>query len=179
MDNNIALKDATVIKHKQAERMPFNMRMINSQLSVNEYLLYLIQQLHIFRTIEKIGLPFSKLARTANIESDIAELNTKGFHNNKILSATSSYVEYLNSLNYQQVLPHIYLNYLALMFGGQMMKKAVPSGGKMYDFEDMKTAMQSIRTLQQNDWADEVNKGYDFIISIFSELELACSSQTM
>ena len=48
----LPLKEATSIKHKQAERMPFNARMFRGQLSKNEYLLYLTQQLQIFQAIE-------------------------------------------------------------------------------------------------------------------------------
>ena len=44
-------------------------------------------------------------------------------------------MDYLGSLSYEQILPHVYLNYMAIMFGGQMMKKAVPSTGRMYVFD--------------------------------------------
>jgi hypothetical protein len=57
------------------------------------------------------------------------------------------------------------------MFGGQQMKKKVPSSGKMYEFENTKEGMQAIRKLQKDEWAEEVNKGYDFIIEIFNELD--------
>ena len=66
---------------------------------------------------------------------------------------------------------HVYLNYLAIMFGGQMMKTKVPSTGRMYDFENMMEAAGSIRAIQKDEWADEVNKGFDFMIEIFKELE--------
>jgi hypothetical protein len=41
----------------------------------------------------------------------------------------------------------------------------------MYDFEDMNEAATSIRSLQTDEWSDEVNKGFDFMIDIFDELE--------
>jgi hypothetical protein len=46
----------------------------------------------------------------------------------------------------------------------------------MYDFENMQECIQSIRRVQKDEWADEVNKGYDFIILIFEELESLCNS---
>jgi heme oxygenase len=167
----VPLKEATRDKHIKAERMPFNMRMLNGLLSGNEYLWYLQQQLQIFQAIEKIGIPYDKLARTQCVQSDIEELNLQGYSSKKVLNTTKAYVNYLNCLNYHQVLPHVYLNYMAIMFGGQMMKKAVPSAGRMYEFEDLQKAIQSIRRIQKDDWADEVNKGFDFIILIFGELE--------
>ena len=57
------------------------------------------------------------------------------------------------------------------MFGGQMMKSKVPGSGRMYDFDNMMEAAGSIRSVQKDEWADEVNKGFDFMIEIFDELE--------
>jgi heme oxygenase (biliverdin-producing, ferredoxin) len=168
------LKEATAEKHKKAERMPFNVRMFNSKLSKDEYLLYLHQQYQIFRAIEAIGLPHADLARSKNILDDIDELNSQGYKADSILDSTHQYVNYINSLAYEQVLPHIYLNYLAIMFGGQIMKKSVPSTGRMYEFDNMREALESVRIVQKDEWADEVNKGFDFIISIFDELEAEC-----
>jgi hypothetical protein len=33
---------------------------------------------------------------------------------------------------------------------------------------------KSIRNVQKNEWADEVNKGFDFNVSILDELETEC-----
>ncbi len=170
----LPLKEATAVKHKKAERMPFNVRMFNSLLSKNEYLLYLNQQLQIFHAIERSALPHTGLERSQHIQADIDELNSQGYHTNHILSSTTAYVNYLNSLTYEHLLPHIYLNYLAIMFGGQVMKQAVPSTGRMYAFDNMQEALQSVRKVQKDEWADEVNIGFDFIISIFEELETEC-----
>ena len=166
----IPLKEATGIKHKQAETMPFNTRMFKGLLNKNEYLLYLSQLLQIFQTIESKGLPHNSLKRTDRIQADIDELKSQGFTSGNILGSTSAYVDYLSTLSYEQVLPHIYLNYMAIMFGGQMIKKSVPSSGRMYDFDDMQETIQSIRLVQKDEWADEVNKGFDFNISIFEGL---------
>ncbi len=171
----LPLKEATGIKHKQAERMPFNIRMFRGELSKNEYLLYLYQLLQIFKTIENTGLPHDSLKRVESIQADIDELKSQGNNSDVILSSTKAYSEYLGSLTYEQLLPHIYLNYMAIMFGGQMMKKAVPSTGRMYVFNDMQEAVQSIRTVQKDEWADEVNKGFEFNILLFDELEAECT----
>jgi heme oxygenase len=165
------LKEATSEKHKKAETMPFNIRMFKGLLNEEEYLLYLIQQLQIFQTIEKIGLPSDALKRASAVQEDINELTSKGNFSNTILKSTQNYTEHLNNLNSEQILPHVYLNYLAIMFGGQIMKKKVPSSGKMYEFGNTKEGMQAIRQVQKDEWAEEVNRGYDFIIEIFNELE--------
>jgi heme oxygenase len=175
----LPLKEATSIKHKQAERMPFNTRMFNGVLSKNEYLLYLHQLLQIFKTIEKTGLPHNSLKRVESIQADIDELKSQGYDSHEVLSSTKEYADYLSSLSYEKLLPHVYLNYMAIMFGGQIMKKVVPSTGRMYVFNDMQETVQSIRNVQRDEWAGEVNKGFDFNISIFEELEAECHNQQL
>jgi len=155
--------------------MPFNARMFKGLITKNEYVLYLNQQLPIFLTIERFELPHDSLRRAEKVQEDIEELNIQGYSSNQILTSTMTYVDYLGSLSYEQILPHIYLNYLAIMFGGQTIKKAVPSKGRMYVFENMEESVQSIRNVQKDIWAEEVNKGFDFNISILNELELVCN----
>ena len=171
----LPLKEATSIKHKQAERMPFNVRMAGGLLNKNDYLLFLSQQLQIFRTIESKGLPDESLKRSEKVMEDIGELREQGFDGERVLNSTRTYTDYLQTLSYEQMLPHVYLNYMAVMFGGQIMRKVVPSSGRMYVFENMSETAQSIRKIQKDEWADEVNKGFDFNISIFGELEAVCT----
>jgi heme oxygenase len=173
----IPLKEATGIKHKQAETMPFNTRMFRGELNKDEYLLYLSQLLQIFQAIESKGLPHNSLKRTERVQEDIDELKSQGSVDGLILASTKAYADYLSALSYEQVLPHIYLNYMAIVFGGQIIRKSVPSSGKMYDFDHVQEAIQSIRNVQQDAWADEVNKGFDFNIAVFDELETECHNQ--
>lgn len=167
----IGLKEATAEKHKLAERMPFNGRMFRGELSVKEYVHYLTQQSSIFQILEQIGLPHPSLLRLKKVFEDIQELTPQFNEGLPSLKSTQKYGLYLQKLNYEEALPHIYLHYLALMFGGQMMKSKVPGSGRMYDFDDMREAAGSIRELQMDEWVDEVNKGFDFMIEIFDELE--------
>lgn len=151
--------------------------MFRGLLTKNQYLFYLNQQLQIFQTIESIGLPHSSLKRTENVQADIDELRSSGYYFDLILSSTKAYTAYLGSLSYEEVLPHVYLNYMGLIFGGQIIKKSVPSTGKMYTFDNMQEAIQSIRAVQNDVWAEEVNKGFDFNILIFEELEVQCLAE--
>ncbi len=167
----LPLKEATSEKHRIAERMPFNIRMFKGQLSKEEYLLYLVQQKHLFESIERDPLPHPALNRLTAVNQDIAELTAAGARLGAVLPGTMAYVSYLNGLDAQGRLPHVYLHYLALMFGGQMMKSKVPSSGRMYDFSEMQDALQAVRNVQDDAWADEVNMGFDYTIGIFQELE--------
>jgi heme oxygenase len=170
-NHQIPLKDATSTKHKLAETMPFNVKMFRGLLSKKDYLKYLQQQLAIFETIENIGIPHENLKRATNVQLDIDELIQEGISISELTKSTIEYMDHLKNKNSEEVLPHIYLNYLALAYGGQMIKKSVPSKGKMYDFENLQETVASIRAVQKDDWADEVNLGFDYLIRIFEELD--------
>ena len=176
----LPLKDAIAEKHSLAEKMPFNQRMYKGELTNEEYILYLSQQLAIFDSIERFELPHPALNRSKKVFEDIKELmELKEQQSVDIvpLYATNDYRKYLLSLTQEELLPHIYLNYLALMFGGQMMKAKTPGSGKMYEFDgDMREIAGSIRAIQKDEWADEANKALDYNISILDELQRVSES---
>ena len=169
----MSLKEATAELHSQAEKMEFNQRMFKGELSEREYCKYLQNMFHIFVALESKGLPTPKLNRIHNFVTDINELNgSEGIGTlNDALASTLEYFQYLNNLHPEQLKPHIYLNYLALAYGGQMMKSKVPGSGTIYDFIDMQEAVGSIRAIQKDEWADEVNAGFKYIIKILDELQ--------
>jgi heme oxygenase len=167
------LKEATAELHSKAEKMEFNQRMFRGELNRGEYLQYLQNMFHIFVALESKGLPTKKLNRVHNFVMDINELNgSEGIGTlGEAIKPTVDYFQYLNNLHPEQLKPHIYLNYLALAYGGQMMKSKVPGSGTIYDFEDMQEAVGSIRAIQKDEWADEVNAGFNHIINILDELQ--------
>ena len=171
----LPLKEAIAEKHSLAEKMPFNQRMFKGELTKEEYTLYLCQQLAIFDAIERYELPHPSLNRAKLVYADIKELmelEDGQALDIRPLEATNEYRKYLNVLTKEELLPHIYLNYLAIMFGGQMMKKNVPGSGKMYDFDgDMREIAGTIRAVQKDEWADEANKALDYNINILDELQ--------
>jgi heme oxygenase len=164
------LKEATHDKHKEAERMLFNVKMFKGELTKEQYAKYLLSQLEIFSAIEEnFQMPHEGLKRKYAVIEDLKSLD---FHQLEIVdNATLKYAEYLRGLTQEEVNAHVYLNYLAIMFGGQMMKKNTPGDGNMYEFENMMECAGSVRAIQKDEWADEVNKGFDFMIEIFKELE--------
>jgi heme oxygenase len=81
------------------------------------------------------------------------------------------YADYIASLEEQDVMPHVYVNYMALLFGGQVIKNKIPGSGRFYDFENPQDHVSYIRSLQKDDWAEEANISFDHIISIYDELQ--------
>jgi heme oxygenase len=173
----MGLREATSELHSKAEKMEFNQRMFRGELSTDEYVKYLYQQVSIFDAIESEELPHPSLARTDKVKEDILELKST-FDIMNILPITMAYSHYLSTLTKEERLPHVYLHYLALAYGGQMMKDQTPGSGKMYDFENMQEAIGAIRAVQQDEWADEVNKGFEYIITILDELQKLTGSNS-
>ena len=172
------LREATAELHSKAEKMEFNQRMFRGELSTDEYAKYLHQQLAIFNAIESQSRTYPTLNRVDNIKIDLLELNSSLDVTGSLLPSTLEYANHIASLTEKERLPHVYLNYLALAYGGQMMKTKVPGSGKMYDFENMQEAVGSIRAIQRDEWADEVNKGFQFIINIADELQKLTGSNS-
>lgn len=167
----MGLREATAELHSKAEKMEFNQRMFRGELSTDEYVKYLYQQLIIFEAIEAKDLPHPSLNRVNNVKEDLSELESSLDKMNGPLPITLMYANYLHSLTQEERLPHVYLNYLALAYGGQIMKSKTPGSGKMYDFDNMQEVVSAIRATQKDEWADEVNKGFQFIINISDELQ--------
>ena len=165
------LKNATNERHKKAEAMPFNQEMLQGKLSKEAYGAYLLQQQSIFEELERQELPHPGLARKMAIQSDIDDLGDT-LDDLMVLDATKSYCNHLNNLSAEDRLAHVYLNYMALLFGGQISKQKIPSKGNMYDFEQPAKLIKSIRALQKDSWAEEANKGFEYHIRILKELEL-------
>ena len=166
------LKEATHDKHKEAERMLFNVKMFKGELDVHQYAKYLQSQLAIFTAIEEnFELPNEGLKRVSAVNKDLISLGYLNYNLENIDPATQKYVDHIKSLDSDIAMAHVYLNYLAIMFGGQMMKKNTPGDGNMYEFENMMECAGSVRAIQKDEWSDEVNKGFDFMIEIFKELE--------
>lgn len=166
----ISLKEAISVKHREAEQHPFNKHLMSGKVTEEEYYVYLVQQLAIFDVIERFPLSHPSLTRSDSVLMDIDELTTQSIH--VIIKSTREYTDYLHTLTQEQLLPHVYLNYFALVFGGQMMKDKVPGQGRLYYFDNMEDIVMSIRSIQQDEWADEVNKGFNYIIGIFNELQI-------
>jgi heme oxygenase len=169
----MGLRENTAELHSMAEKISFNQRLLNGELSNSEYINYLKSQLYIFEFIEDyFTLPHPSLHRRLSI---ITDLSNRGVELDEYLDydspATKNYTNYLRELGADRILPHIYLNYMALMFGGSIIEKGIKGSTEMYKFKNMDECILSIRQLQSDDWADEVNIGFKYIIDILEELD--------
>jgi heme oxygenase len=166
----MTLKEIIEPLHRRAEQMEFTQRMLKGELSSYEYSMYLYQLKQIFNILEKDELPHPDIARYDKVQEDIWELESAP-NDIGMLNFTAKYISHLGRLSRDERVAHIYINYMALMYGGQMMKSKVPGSGRVYDFDDIKGCIQSIRDIQHEGWGHEANVGLLYNIAILDELQ--------
>jgi len=166
----MTLKEIIEPLHRRAEQMSFTQRMMRGELTIEEYTMYLYQMKQIFRKLEWNELPHPDLKRYVKISEDIKEIELPSY-NLGSLPSTDRYAAHIGRLTVKEQLPHIYVNYMALMYGGQMMKSGIPGSGRIYEFDNLKECIQSIRDLQHEGWGHEANVGLLYNIAILDELQ--------
>jgi heme oxygenase len=171
----MSLKDLTHENHAKAEAHPFTKKLVNGELSKQEYADYLYNQLPAYHRLETLcGLRgllegIEPIQRTQAILIDFNEL-IDSYPTVQIYPSTISYVNYLEHLTDQQLLAHLYVRHMGDMFGGQMIKTKIPGKGSMYDFENRKELIQKLREKLSDDLAPEANQCFEQIFLLFTDL---------
>ena len=170
----MTIKELTADNHNKAENMPFNQKLMRGGISEKEYIAYLRSQYAIFSTIESLfwpeKLPYADMCRGALVLEDLNHLMDSD--HTEVGEKTTEYCEYIKQLNVDRLTSHIYLNYMAVMMGGQIIKKNVPGIGNMYNFGDAEKVRDIAKLIRSCDLSgSEINKGYEYIIAILDELQ--------
>lgn len=167
----MSIKIKTQDIHTKAEQNTFNSRLAKGELTESEYLFYLYQLKHLFTALERGELPHPDMYRVSKIEQDIQELKSQNPIELFVVPSIQQYVDHLNSLSDTDLLPHIYTNYFAVLFGGQMIKVNAPGAGAMYEFDNKDQIIQAIRSLEQDQWEHEVRKAFEFNIEMCNDIQ--------
>lgn len=167
----MTLRELTAEKHKQAERMLFTQKMVKGSITLKEYLHYLLQLSAIIQILEQKGIVPDSLKRLQEVFDDIEELLPEVDTSLPSLQSTKEYGIYLQALSPEESMAHVYVHYLALAYGGQILRPNLPGQGRIYQFKDLQQGVGYIRSLQTNDWSEEANKGFEYTIQILGELE--------
>lgn len=169
MSENI--RNATKDLHDLLENQPFNQRMFRGEQTDYERAAYLSIHLDIFTELDKYVT--NDLHRVEYIQQDLDALG--GY-----IDTPQSCVDYVGYLDSGKLFPvtfdisaHIYLNYMGLLFGGQVMKKRYPTSSNIYTFNDVVASREYIRSSVVKDNAkfiNEVRTGFEWHIDISREL---------
>jgi len=172
----MSLRDLTWEKHKVAERSAFARKLLSGSMSVADYVNYLVQMGAIYRALEnkareaKILDNMDDLSRAGKIQQDILELAGED-HGIGYLPATVEYVNYLKSLSDPKaIMAHVYVRHMGDLYGGQMIAKKIPGGGKFYQFDNREKLIEEIRSFATDDLAYDANIAFDYSIAVMAAL---------
>jgi len=162
------IRNGTKELHEEVERLPFNQKMIRGEQSRAERADYLMSFYEIFKVLDK-HVP-KELQRCAHICYDLDRLKLK---TSEVPMYTHGYCTYLEALC-EDLKPHIYANYLGLMYGGQIMKKRYPEfPTEIYVFDDIESSKEYIREQiieETDEFILEANHAFRWHIAIALEL---------
>jgi len=172
----MSLKELTWEKHKVAERSAFSKKLLSGNISIAEYVNYLVQMGHIYRVLERKAIEaklintMPGLNRAEKIQQDIVEL-AGADHGITYLPATLAYADYIKGLlDPKSIMAHVYVRHMGDLYGGQMIAKKVPGSGKFYQFDDKETLIGEMRKLISDDLAYDANIAFDYNIEIMKAL---------
>ena len=164
----MGLKEATADLHSKAEKTQFSQLIFSGTIPEQEYAYYLFNMYHIHNALErKYELPHPSLNRCKSIEKDLGVLIKLKMD---LTESTKKYIDYINTLTEEQWKAHIYVNYLAIVYGGQMIKSKVPGLGAYYVIENMQECVGAIRAFLTDDMSDEANKGFQSNIDVLEDI---------
>jgi heme oxygenase len=174
------LKELTWANHQKAERTEHARKLLNG-MPPEEYYRYIYNQWVMYAVLESQARKYGVLdgiegiVRADAIHADMIELEHK--YNitrdaSLLCQVVADYVDYVMHMeDVEEFLAHIYVRHFGDMYGGQMIKKRQPGSGTMYDFENVEELKTTVRSMLNDDMADEANTCFEFAMQLFEELE--------
>lgn len=163
------LKEATRAVHDEAEHTEWSKLLVSGTISKKQYVHYLYNLLEIHQAIEDRGVITNDLVkRVPSIINDIEAIDNSVMPD--VLDSTWQYVDHLRHLPEELLWCHIYCHYLGYMYGGQMIKKAIPYSTTMLDFDDRMNSIAYIREHLENADHDEAISAFKWATRMFNDL---------
>lgn len=173
------LKELTWENHQRAERTEHARKLLKG-MTPEEYHRYIYNQYVQYAVLEsranQLGVldGIEHIQRAELIRQDLVELEEQfGIERNidllcPVVVQYTDHVMMLEDTN--SVLAHIYVRHFGDMYGGQMIRKRQPGSGKMYDFENVEELKTKVRSMLNDNMADEANRCFEFAMQLFEEL---------
>jgi heme oxygenase len=163
------LKEVTRAVHDEAEHSEWGKLLVNGNITKAQYVHYLFNLLEIHQAIESRGvITKPEVLRVKTIINDIEA--TDSTISPVTLDSTWKYVDHLNKLPDDQLWGHIYCHYLGYMYGGQIIKKAVPFSTTMLDFDDRQGCVAYIREHLDGVDHEEAKAAFKWATVMFNDL---------
>lgn len=173
------LKELTWENHQNAERMVVARKLLKG-MPAPEYHRFIYNQYVQYEALEVAARDAGMLegiegiCRAPGMLADMEELEEEfGIERDEsvLCPVVQEYVDYVNNLEGEGLIAHIYVRHFGELHGGQMIKKRAPGSGKMYDFVEPRALIKETRTRLHDGMADEANRAFEFAMQLFKELE--------
>jgi thiaminase len=171
----MTLEEALSEKYAIIAQHPFQQKLVNGELTLLNYLNYVVQLQPLFNHMERVTPPNIGLISDGQATVDTVELKNlpETIRETWVcpIQTTFHYMQYLLKLSDENVLPHMYVNYMFLLTQGQDIKSKIHGGGRIYKFDNVAECIESLQSIKKDEWATEANIALDYHIAILDELE--------
>ena len=164
------LKQLTWNLHKKAETTALAKSLAKNSISNQLYCDLVYTQYLVFGTIEdRISFDTAGTARMQLALDDWQDMKySLPYH----LKSIEHYVSYLRSCDNSKLMAHVYVNYMAPLNGGQIIRQVIGNRfpTRIYQFANAEQSIAEIRAKTAISMADEANLAFQMIIDYYNEL---------
>lgn len=164
------LKDLTWENHKQAEQTSVMQLLLNNQISNTLYCDLVYTKYMIYSNIEsRIDFVTPCLQRAQAALNDWQHMKYSIPNN---FSSLDQYLARLRGVPQDQLWAHVYVHYLAPLYGGQIIKRVIAHRFpiSMYEFDDPQSAIQEVRLHTDVHLAQEANLAFESTTQYYTDL---------
>jgi heme oxygenase len=173
---NIRLRDAIRQIHESTQNHPVADLLMSGDLPKNVYADLVYNYLRAYKALEteadKVGLfeGIEGIKRADLMQQELDSLTEEGI-TYEPQESTVAYEEYVKNIeDKDQLMAHIYIRYLSLMSGGQLMRDVVPSQGIMFRFKHIDDLREGLRKKLHEGLIEEAKKSFQQVHQLFVEL---------
>lgn len=166
------LKELTWDAHKRAEQTAIMRSLLHDQIETCAYCDLLYTKYQIFGMVEgriKFDTPCLKRAQAALDDWQELRCSLPPY-----MPQFENYLSSLMHLNEQDLWAHVYVHYLAPLYGGQIIRKKIghrlPT--RMLEFDNAQAAIQEVRSKLTEQMAAEANRAFEATTSYYEHLAL-------
>lgn len=164
------LKELTWCAHKRAEQTHIMCALLTDQISKELYCDLLYTKYEIYRTIEdRVTFNNVELYRA---QATLNDWQTLKCSLPRCISSLDKYVSHVRSCDSEHIWGHVYVHYLAPLYGGQIIKKKIEHRlpVTLYEFADPQAAIAEVRSHLGIHLVREANLAFESVIEYYSDL---------
>lgn len=164
------LKDLTWDAHQRAERTQLMGLILNNTISDPLYCDLVYTKYQIYSCIEnRIKFDTPDLNRSVRALNDWQQM---ACHLPRVIDSLEMYLDHLRTITVYQLWGHVYVHYLAPLYGGKIIRARIQHRfpTSMYEFDDPTQAIAEVRQHVTVELAPEANHAFESTITYYDQL---------